>query len=83
MADRADHSEPERGSRRRGAINAINDGSSLGTVVGFVVIAPCVYLIAKAFHKEAPAPPTRECPEGGEKVLAAARRRQFCTANLG
>jgi len=63
-------------------INAINYGNFLGTVVDFLVIAFCVYLIAKAFIKEAPAPSTKECPQCTEKVPLAARRCKYCTADL-
>lgn len=64
-------------------INAINYGAFLGTVVDFLVIAFCVYLITKAFLKEAPAPPpvpTKECPECTERIPAPAKRCKFCTA---
>lgn len=66
-------------------INAINYGTFLGTVVDFVVIALCVYMIVKAVIKEAPAPPpppTRECPKCTEAVPLAAKRCKFCTADI-
>jgi large conductance mechanosensitive channel len=66
-------------------INAVNYGAFLGTVVDFLVIAFCVYMIMKAFITEAPAPPpapTQECPQCTETVPVAAKRCKFCTAAL-
>jgi large conductance mechanosensitive channel len=63
-------------------INAINYGAFVGTVVDFLVIAFCVYLIVKAFIKETAPAPTKECPKCTEAVPLAARRCKFCTADL-
>src|SRR2546425_11043692 len=52
-------------------VNAINYGNFLGTVIDFIVIAVCVYLITKALIKEAPpapAAPTKTCPRCTETV---------------
>ncbi len=64
-------------------INAINYGNFAGTVVDFLVIAFCVYLLTKAFIKEAPpAPPTKLCPRCTEPIAIAATKCKFCTADV-
>jgi large conductance mechanosensitive channel len=71
------------GADGKEVINAIHYGNFFGTVVDFLIIALCVYLITKAFLTEAPAPspaPTKECPECTERIPAAAKRCKFCTA---
>ena len=63
-------------------VNALNYGNFLGSIVDFVVIAFCVYMITKALIPEAPqAPPlTRQCPQCTESIPAAAKRCRYCTA---
>ena len=66
-------------------VNAINYGSFVGTVVDFLVIAFCVYVIAKAFIKEAPPespPPNKQCPRCTEAIPIAANKCKFCTADI-
>src|SRR5262249_8799841 len=63
-------------------INAINYGNFAGTVIDFLVIAFCVYLITKALIKEAPAPPTKPCPRCTEPIATAATKCKFCTADI-
>jgi large conductance mechanosensitive channel len=63
-------------------VNALNYGTFVGSVVDFVVIAACVYIITKALVKEAPAPATKECPRCLETIPLAAKRCKFCTADL-
>jgi large conductance mechanosensitive channel len=60
---------------------ALGLGPFLGTVIDFVIIALCVFLIGKAFMKpapEAPAPPSKTCPECLESVAKAAKKCKFC-----
>jgi large conductance mechanosensitive channel len=65
--------------------NNVNYGDFAGSVVDFVIIAFCVYLITKAFLKEAPAPeppPSKTCPRCKESVVLDATRCKFCTSDL-
>ena len=66
-------------------INAITYGAFIGSVVDFVIIAMCVFLITKAMLRPAPpapAPATKTCPECLETVPAAARRCRCCASVL-
>ncbi len=61
--------------------NAITYGQFIGSVVDFVIIAFCVFLITKALLKPAPAPPapeTKTCPDCLETVPKAARKCRAC-----
>ena len=65
--------------------NAVTYGAFLGSVVDFVLVGLCVFLITKAILKPAPAPaapPTKTCPECLETVPAAARKCRACTSPL-
>jgi len=65
--------------------NNVNYGTFAGSVVDFIVIALCVYLITKAFIKEAPAAPaapTKPCPRCKESVAPDATRCKFCTSDI-
>jgi len=66
-------------------LNAITYGAFLGSVVDFVIIALCVFLITKSMLKPAPAaaaPATRTCPECLETCPAAAHRCHACASVL-
>ncbi len=66
-------------------VNAISYGNFAGSVVDFIVIAFCIYLITKMFIKEeaaAPTPPTKACPRCKETVAAEATRCKFCTSDI-
>jgi large conductance mechanosensitive channel len=64
--------------------NNVNYGTFAGAVVDFIIIALCVYLITKAFIKEAPATaaPTKPCPRCKESVALDATRCRFCTSDI-
>jgi large conductance mechanosensitive channel len=65
--------------------NNVNYGVFFGNVVDFVIIAFCVYLITKAFIKEAeaaPAPASKPCPRCKETVALDATRCKFCTSDV-
>jgi large conductance mechanosensitive channel len=65
--------------------NNVNYGVFVGSVVDFVIIALCVYLITKAFIKEAPAAPvapSKACPRCKESVALEATRCKFCTSDI-
>lgn len=73
------------GSDGKEVINAMTYGSFLGSIVDFVIIGFCVYMITKSVVKEAPAPPaapTKECPKCLETVALAAKKCKFCTSDL-
>jgi large conductance mechanosensitive channel len=66
-------------------VNALNYGNFLGSIVDFLVIGFCVYMIAKSLIKEAPAPPpalTKECPKCTEVIPVAAKKCKYCTADV-
>jgi large conductance mechanosensitive channel len=68
----------------------LNYGSFLNTVVNFLIIAFCVFLIVQLFHKyfmkPAPAaasvPTTKECPECAMTIPITAKRCGYCTSQL-
>ena len=62
-------------------VTAIQYGHFLGTVVDFILIALVVFLVVKALLKpapEAPAPPSKECPECKETIAEGATKCKFC-----
>lgn len=62
--------------------NALLYGHFLGTVIDFLLIMLVVYLLMKALVREAPAAPTKQCPECLEALPVAARRCRACTATI-
>ena len=63
--------------------NAVTYGTFLGSIVDFVIVAFCVFMITKALLKPAPvAPgaPTKVCPECKETVPADARKCRACAS---
>ena len=63
----------------------LNLGLFLNSIVDFVIIAFCVYMIAKVAMKPAPAlpgPAMKDCPQCAEKVLASAKKCRYCTSAL-
>jgi large conductance mechanosensitive channel len=61
---------------------AISYGNFIGSVIDFIIISFCVFLITKALLREKPAPeaPTKVCPECKEKIPADARKCRACTS---
>ena len=73
------------GADGKAVVNALNYGNFIGTIIDFAVIAFCVYMILKAFLKEAPpapAPPSKTCPKCTETIAIGATKCKFCTADL-
>lgn len=63
--------------------SAITYGHLLGTIVDFFFIALVVFLVTKALIKPPPAgPPTRNCPECLESILADARKCKACGSTM-
>ena len=59
----------------------INYGLFINSVIGFVIVAFVVFLIAKAMIK--PGPAEKACPYCGMTIIAAATRCPHCTSQLG
>ena len=53
-------------------------GNFLGTMVDFLIIAVIVFLITKAFVKQAPPPPTKVCPACKETIHPDATKCKHC-----
>lgn len=67
-------------ARKAGAAT-LNYGAFLNTIVDFVIIAFCIYMITKVAMKPAPAPPgpdMKGCGQCAEQVLAAAKKCRYC-----
>ncbi len=63
--------------------NAIKYGHFLGALVDFVIIALIVFLLTKALlPKEAPAAPSKICPECLEPIPAAAKKCRACCSTI-
>jgi large conductance mechanosensitive channel len=62
--------------------NNVNYGSFFGSIVDFIVIAFCIFMITKAFLKEAPAAPSKTCPRCKETLAVDATRCKFCTSDV-
>jgi len=64
--------------------NAIKYGDLLGRLVDFAIVAAVVFLILKAFIREAKpaAPATKACPQCLETIPVAATRCRACTSTV-
>ena len=66
----------------------LNYGLFLNTVINFVIVAFCVFIIIQIIHKwvnkpAAPAPPTtKDCPQCAMSIPIAAKKCGHCTTQL-
>lgn len=68
----------------------LNYGIFLSTLMNFLIIVFCVFLIVQLFHKYVmkpepaapPAPTTKECPQCAMSIPLAAKRCGHCTSQL-
>lgn len=74
---------PSLAAAKEAGAPTINYGNFINTVIIFIIVAFVVFLIAKAFVKEAPAVPMRSCPRCTTDIPVAASRCPHCTSELG
>ena len=73
------------GADGKEVVNAVNYGNFFGSIVDFIVIAFCIYMITKALIKEAapaPPPPSKSCPRCKESIAPDATKCKYCTADM-
>jgi large conductance mechanosensitive channel len=73
-------SYPSLADAQKAGAATINYGIFITTVIGFIIVAFVVFLLAKALIK--PAPPERECPYCAMTIPKAASRCPQCTSQL-
>jgi large conductance mechanosensitive channel len=59
----------------------LNYGLFINSIIDFLIISFCIFLITKFAMKPAPAaaaPPMKECPQCCETILRAAKKCKFC-----
>jgi large conductance mechanosensitive channel len=64
----------------------LNYGLFLNTIINFLIVAFCVFLVVKQVNrfapKPAPAPSTKDCPQCAMPIPLAAKRCGHCTSQL-
>jgi large conductance mechanosensitive channel len=66
----------------------LNYGLFLNTVINFMIVAFCVFLLVKQVNRfvakpaPAPAPTTKDCPQCAMAIPLAAKRCGHCTSQL-
>jgi len=68
---------------RKAGAPTLNAGLFINTIVDFVIVAFCVFIITKIAMREpppAPAPAMKDCGQCSEKVLAAAKKCRYCAS---
>jgi large conductance mechanosensitive channel len=66
----------------------LNYGLFLNTVINFLIVAFCVFLLVKQINRfvakpaPAPAPTTKDCPQCAMPIPLAAKRCGHCTSQL-
>jgi len=59
----------------------LNYGLFINTMIDFMIISFCIFLITKIAMRPVPAPPappTKECPQCCEPIARAAKKCRFC-----
>jgi large conductance mechanosensitive channel len=59
----------------------LNYGQFINTIIDFVIIAFCVFVITKIAMRPSPAPagpPVKECPQCCESIAKAAKKCRYC-----
>jgi len=70
---------------RKAGVPMLTYGLFINTVVDFVIVSFCIYMIVKVAMKPAPVPPgpaMKTCPQCAEQVLAAARKCRYCQSGV-
>jgi large conductance mechanosensitive channel len=64
----------------------LNYGIFLNTIVNFLIVALCVFLVVKQINRytaaPAPVPTTKDCPQCAMPIPLAAKRCGHCTSQL-
>ena len=66
---------------RKAGAPTLNYGAFINTIIDFVIIAFCIFVITKIAMRPVPvppAPPAKECPQCCESIARAAKRCRFC-----
>ena len=67
-------------------VSTVNYGMFINSIIDFVVIAFCIFMITKMAMRPAPPPPpgpeTKACGQCGEQVLATAKKCKYCTSQV-
>ena len=72
---------PSLAEAQKAGAATVNYGIFINTVIGFVIVAFVVFLIARTMIK--PGPAEKGCQYCGMTILAAATRCPHCTSQLG
>jgi len=84
----SDKSYDSLAAAKAAGVATLNYGIFLNTIVNFLIVAFCVFLIVSWFHKyvmkPAPtaAPTTKECPQCAMSIPIQAKRCGHCTSQL-
>ena len=66
---------------RKAGAPTLNYGMFINSIIDFVIIALCIFMITKIAMRPQPAPPappTKECPQCCEAIAKSAKKCRFC-----